>query len=67
MFDNAGKLEDLTTLVNAAYDTSDENLASIVENTTSTITDESGKEVKVGPFIDRMVIPCIVLQKESRK
>lgn len=53
MFDNAGKLEDLTTLVNAAYDTSDENLASIVENTTSTITDESGKEVKVGPFIDR--------------
>lgn len=53
MFDNAGKLEDLTTLVNAAYDTSDENLASIVENTTSTITDENGKEVKVGPFIDR--------------
>lgn len=53
MFDNAGKLEDLTTLINSAYDTSDENLASIVENTTSTITDENGKEVKVGPFIDR--------------
>lgn len=52
MFDNAGKLEDLTTLINSAYDTSDENLASIVENTTSTVTDENGKESKVGPFID---------------
>lgn len=53
MFDNAGKLEDLTTLINSAYDVSDENLASIVENTTSTITDENGKEAKVGPFIDK--------------
>lgn len=53
MFDNAGRLEDLTTLINSAYDTSDENLASIVENTTSTITDENGKESKVGPFIDK--------------
>ena len=53
MFDNAGKLEDLTTLVNSAYDTSDENLAAIVENTTSTVTDENGKESKVGPFIDK--------------
>lgn len=53
MFDNAGKLEDLTTLINSAYDTSDETLASIVENTTSTITDENGKEAKVGPFIDK--------------
>ena len=53
MFDNAGRLEDLTTLINSAYDTSDENLASIVENTTSTITDENGKEAKVGPFIDK--------------
>ena len=53
MFDNAGKLEDLTTLINSAYDTSDENLASIVENTTTTITDENGKEAKVGPFIDK--------------
>lgn len=53
MFDNAGKLEDLTTLINSAYDTSDENLASIVENTTSTVTNENGKESKVGPFIDK--------------
>lgn len=53
MFDNAGKLEDLTTLVNSACDTSDENLAAIVENTTSTVTDENGKEAKVGPFIDK--------------
>lgn len=53
MFDNAGKLEDLTTLINSAYDTSDGNLAAIVENTTSTITDENGKEAKIGPFIDK--------------
>ena len=53
MFDNAGKLEDLTTLINSAYDTPDENLAAIVENTTSTVTDENGKEAKVGPFIDK--------------
>lgn len=53
MFDNAGRLEDLTTLINSTYDTSDENLASIVENTTSTITGENGKESKVGPFIDK--------------
>ena len=53
MFDNAGKLEDLTTLINSAYDISDENLVAIVENTTSTITDENGKEAKVGPFIDK--------------
>lgn len=53
MFDNAGKLEDLTTLINSAYDTSDESLAAIVENTTSTVTDENGKEAKVGPFIDK--------------
>lgn len=49
MFDNAGKIEDLYTLINAAYDTSDENLASIVENTTTTLEDGS----KVGPFVDK--------------
>lgn len=49
MFDNAGRMEDLTTLIDAAFDTSDENLASIVENTTTTLEDGS----KVGPFVDR--------------
>ena len=49
MFDNAGKMEDLTTLIDAAFDTSDENLASIVENTTTTLEDDS----KVGPFVDK--------------
>jgi hypothetical protein len=48
MFDNAGKLDDLNTLINSAYDTSDENLQSIVKNTTKTTKD--GK--KVGPFVD---------------
>ncbi len=53
MFDNAGRLEDLTTLINSSYDTSDANLQSIVDNTTSTTTNASGKESKVGPFIDK--------------
>lgn len=52
MFMNAGKIEDLKTLVNSAFDTSDENLQSIIKNTTSTITKE-GKEASVGPFIDK--------------
>lgn len=49
MFDNAGRMEDLTTLIDAAFDTSDENLASIVENTTAALEDGS----KVGPFVDK--------------
>lgn len=49
MFDNAGKMGDLTTLIDAAFDPSDENLASIVENTTTTLEDGS----KVGPFVDK--------------
>lgn len=48
MFDNAGKLEDLRTYIDTAFDLSDENLQSIVENTTT--TDENGN--KVGPFVD---------------
>ena len=40
MFDAAGKIEDLTTLINSAYDISDENLESIAKNTTSVITAE---------------------------
>lgn len=46
MFDNAGKIEDLKTLIGSAYDTSDENLESIIKNTTS-VTAE-GK--LVGPY-----------------
>ena len=49
MFDNAGRMEDLITLINTAFDTSDENLASIVENTTTTLEDGS----KAGPFVDK--------------
>lgn len=52
MFSNAGKLDDLMALINSAYDTSDENLQSIIDNTTTTIN-KDGKEVKVGPFIDK--------------
>ena len=52
MFSNAGKLDDLKTLIESAYDTSDENLQSIIDNTTATIN-KDGKDVKVGPFIDK--------------
>lgn len=47
MFDNAGKLEDLRTYIDAAYDMSDDNLQAIVGHTTADI---DGK--KVGPFVD---------------
>lgn len=42
MFDNSGKLNDLTEMINQAFDTSDENLDNIVKNT----TDEHGN----GPY-----------------
>ena len=48
MFDNAGKLEDLKTLIASAYDTSDENIASIIENTTSVL--DNGD--LAGPFAE---------------
>lgn len=48
MFDNAGKIQDYMTLVESAFDTSDENLETIIENTTTTLEDGS----KRGPFID---------------
>ena len=63
MFDNAGKLEDLTTLIDAVYDTSDANLQAIVENTTSTT--EDGK--KVGPFIDSNGNPMYSTTKGKRE
>lgn len=51
MFDNAGKLEYLKTLVSSTFDISDENLESIVENTTSKA--ENGD--LVGPFAEYAV------------
>jgi len=47
MFAKAGKLEDLNTLVKAAYDTSDDNLKSITENTTTKTPNGIS-----GPFVD---------------
>lgn len=52
MFSNAGKLEDLRTLIDSAFDTSDDNIQSIIDNTTTTIN-KDGKEVKVSPFMDK--------------
>lgn len=51
MFDNAGKLSDLLTLINSAYDTSQENLESIIRNT-STVREIDGKKTVVGPFAE---------------
>ena len=47
MFDNAGRLEELKDMINSAFDTSDENLHSIVKNTTKEI---NGK--LTGPFAE---------------
>lgn len=51
MFSSAGKIDDLKTLVESAFDVSDKNLQSIIDNTTATI-ERDGKKVKVGPFMD---------------
>lgn len=51
MFDNAGRIEDLKSMIGAAFDTSDENLDAIVRNTTS--VSENGK--LVGPFSEYAV------------
>lgn len=63
MFDNAGRMEDLITLINTAFDTSDENLASIVENTTTTLEDGS----KVGPFVDKNGNPMYATPEGKQK
>lgn len=63
MFDNAGKMEDLVTLIDAAFDTSDENLASIVKNTTATLEDGS----KVGPFVDKSGNPMYATPKGKQE
>lgn len=47
MFDNAGRLEELKDMINSAFDTSDENLHSIVKNTTKEV---NGK--LTGPFAE---------------
>ena len=63
MFDNAGKLEDLRTYIDTAFDLSDENLQSIVENTTT--TDENGK--KVGPFVDSKGNPMYATEEGKQQ
>lgn len=47
MFDRVGRLDELTVMVNSALETTDENLASIVQNTSK---EENGKTI--GPYID---------------
>lgn len=50
MFDNAGKLGDLKTLISKAYDTSDENFDAIIRNTTSVVENEDGSKSLAGPY-----------------
>lgn len=49
MFDNAGRLGDLEAIINIASDTSEENLETIVRNTTS-IIEEGDRKKAVGPY-----------------
>lgn len=63
MFDNAGRMQDLNDLIDAAFDTSDENLESIVNNTTSIAEDGS----KVGPFIDKKGNPMYSTPKGKQE
>ena len=53
MFDNAGAIDDLMTLINTSLDTSDENLESIINNTTSTIQKEDGETIHLGRFVEK--------------
>jgi len=46
MFDNAGRIEDLKTLITSSFDVSDENLDSIIRNTTAKTEDGE----LVGPY-----------------
>lgn len=66
MFDNAGKLEDLKTLLDATDDTSDENLKAIIEGTTSTVKDEKGESISVGPYVDKKGNP-VTATEEGKK
>lgn len=52
MFDNAGKLNDLTEIVStlANEELSEEDINDIVESTTKTITNEQGEQVNQGPY-----------------
>lgn len=50
MFDNVGRISDLYTLLDLAYDTSKENLESIVKNTSKIVESEGGKKVVTGKF-----------------
>ena len=53
MFDNAGAIDDLITLINTSLDTSDENLESIINNTTSTIEKEDKETIYNGRFVEK--------------
>lgn len=67
MFDNAGKLDDLIAIIESSVDTSDENLKSIVENTTTITEDINGKEVKAGPFIDKNGKPLYITEDGKKE
>lgn len=58
MFDNAGRLSDLETYINMAFDTSDENIQSIIDNTTSesshVFTDRQGNPMPKEQIIEKL-------------
>ena len=58
MFDNAGRLSDLETYINMAFDISDENIQSIIDNTTSesshVFTDRQGNPMPKEQIIEKL-------------
>lgn len=66
MFDNAGRLGELESAIDAAFDTSDTNLAAIIEQTTSTQT-VNGKKVRRGPFVDKNGEPLINTEEGKKE
>lgn len=63
MFDAAGKLGDLVTMVETALDTTDENLESIIKNTSAKISEDKVS----GPFISESGEPMTNTPEDKQK
>lgn len=64
MFDSAGKLDDLLGLINTNDNNyTEEDLRSIVDNTTEELTKESGEKSYKGPFIDSKGKPMYITEE----
>ena len=70
MFDNAGKLSDLKTMIQEGADVSQENLEAIIRNTTKVIEQEGKPSTLAGPFAqfakleEGVIIPILSDEKD---